>query len=162
MEEKRTMKLRNVTVEDCRLLFNWVNDPENRGMAFSKDTISWKSHCQWFNSKIGCSESRIYIALDMQEEAICQIRFDQVDEKKVEVDVSIAPSHRGKGYGSRLIELGTLKLFSESSIQTAHALVKCQNKKSIQAFKKANYRLLQEEQVDGHNCFHMLCEKRQM
>ncbi|CCQ59836.1 UDP-2,4-diacetamido-2,4,6-trideoxy-beta-L-altropyranose hydrolase [Crocosphaera watsonii] len=153
--DKNCLHLRPTNSEDCQLLWQWVNDPVVRKWAFSSNPISWENHCQWFALKLQDNNCYIFIALDKQDEPIGQIRFD-VDENnyQADIDVSIAPEKRGLGYGSLLIKTGVKKIFTFPSVSSVHAYIKEDNKASIRAFEKAQFKLLGREKIQGYFTLH--------
>ena len=40
--------LREATIEDRDLLYEWANDPETRRASFNTDRINYEEHCRWF------------------------------------------------------------------------------------------------------------------
>ncbi|MBI4644486.1 MAG: UDP-2,4-diacetamido-2,4,6-trideoxy-beta-L-altropyranose hydrolase, partial [Deltaproteobacteria bacterium] len=47
-----TITLRAAVKDDCRMLWEWANDPEVRKNSFSSDPIPWEQHVSWFESKL--------------------------------------------------------------------------------------------------------------
>ena len=61
----------------------------------------------------------IFIAVDAEDEPVGQVRFDTSGETEAEIDLSVAPAHRGRGAGSRLIALGTKRARSQEQTDNA-------------------------------------------
>ena len=137
--EGKVLRLRPVREDDCKLLWQWANDPEVRASAFSSDSISWEKHVQWFTHKLHDINCHIFIALDSQDTPIGQVRFDTHNDEQAEIDVSLAQEKRGVGYGKFLINTAVKVLFSRTAIQAVHAFIKPSNEASIRAFEKANF-----------------------
>ena len=136
--EEKQIKLRQVSKDDCKLLWHWANDPEVRKVSFSSDFIPWDSHVQWFTSKLADSDCIIYIALNNFDEPIGQVRFD-IEANQATISISIDANFRNQDYGSKFIRVAVKKIFSASKVKTVNAYIKNENYKSIQSFIKAGF-----------------------
>jgi UDP-2,4-diacetamido-2,4,6-trideoxy-beta-L-altropyranose hydrolase len=152
------LRLRPARREDCRLLWEWVNEPEVRASAFSPEPIPWETHRGWFESR-AANGSLIFIAIDAEDEPVGQVRFDPSGEGEAEIDLSVAPTHRGRGAGSRMIALGTDRLFRETSVSTVHAFVKPDNTPSLRAFERAGFDRLSPAATRGQQAIHCRIER---
>ena len=150
------LRLRLACEQDCRLLWEWANDPKVRTAAFFSAPIPWQKHVQWFRQKLSDPHSVIYIALDNKEKPVGQVRFDLTEEDEAEVDVSVDEKIRGCGYGSLLISMGVEKVCQVTSVRAVHAFVKPINEASIRAFDKAGFRKLGMKKVRGELALHYL------
>lgn len=148
------LTVREATVNDCNLLWDWVNDPTVRESAFSSDLIPWETHFAWFRQKLNDPNCVIYIALSDQADEVGQIRFD-INGSEATVDVSVAANYRGKGIGKDLIQAGLEQLKSEHIIRSVHAYIKESNIASQRAFVRAGF-IEAGHMVHGdHPCVHM-------
>ena len=132
------LKLRRATATDCRLLWEWANDPIVRAAAFQTSPIAWHEHQSWFEQKLSASNCVILIAEGSQGEPVGQIRFDW-SASASEVDVSVAKESRGRGHGALLIRDGTVWFFREVRVSLVSAFVKSGNLTSARAFERARY-----------------------
>ena len=149
------MKLRIADIGDCRMLFEWANDNEIRKMALSSEPIEWESHKKWIEKKLSDPNSRIYIAINDQGQPVGQIRFD-IMGGGAEIDVHTKPNLRGKGIGTQIISFGTNQYFSETHVDTIHAIIKLKNIKSLKAFKNAGFKEVGQEIIKEHGYFHLV------
>lgn len=149
------IKLRKAVIGDSKLLYEWANDDMVRKMSFSSDPISWKEHEAWFKKKILESNTQIYIAI-YDNEPVGQIRFDLVDGYSAEVDIHTKQSFRGKGIGTQIISLGCSDFLSNSSVNTLRAFIKFENTKSMRAFEKAGFKVVEKKLIKGRECFIMI------
>ncbi|RMG69686.1 MAG: GNAT family N-acetyltransferase, partial [Chloroflexi bacterium] len=92
------IRLREIREEDCRLLWEWTNDPEVRAASFDSEPIPWVTHANWFTKKLQDPNSYIFVAIDRQDTPIGQVRFDRNDEDAV-ISINIAPNKKGLGFG---------------------------------------------------------------
>lgn len=134
-------QLRPACKEDSRQLWEWANEPVVRSMAFSTAPIPWEGHERWVAERLTSSTGRIFLLTDADGTAAGQIRFDQMDQHPdaFAIDLSIAPSRRGRGLGLAILHLG------EEVIRGAHpgavlcAVVKGENAASLALFRRAGY-----------------------
>jgi UDP-2,4-diacetamido-2,4,6-trideoxy-beta-L-altropyranose hydrolase len=144
------LSLRRVEREDCRILWEWANDPETRAASFSSDPIPWETHVAWFERKLEDPKCLHFIALDEQGMPIGQARFDVDDEEeRAVINISVDRSFRGQGYGAAIIELASSKIFSITRVQRIVGYVKLGNRQSSRAFEKAGFRETAKEKLHG-------------
>jgi UDP-2,4-diacetamido-2,4,6-trideoxy-beta-L-altropyranose hydrolase len=151
--------LRRAREDDCRLLFDWANDPEVRNAAFSSAPIEWESHVAWLSGKLREGKSFIWIAEDAEGSPVGQIRFDVREDEEAEVDVSIARARRGEGGAHMLIRLGSNLFLQESNCKLVHAFVKEANGASARAFEKAGFKRAGTTQMRGSTAVHFTYER---
>jgi RimJ/RimL family protein N-acetyltransferase len=149
------LRLRKVRETDCKLLWEWVNDPDARLSAFSSEPIPWDTHVRWFMERVQRPNSLCFIALDDQDVPLGQIRFD-IDETKAQIDVSIDRGKRGVGRGHTLIERGVQEIFRTTAVKEIHAFVRLNNESSIQAFEKAKFERMGVKIVKDNRALHYL------
>jgi RimJ/RimL family protein N-acetyltransferase len=144
------LQLRRVTAEDCRLKFEWVNDPVVRATSFSSEPISWERHVEWFQSRLHHPRCHFWLATNEAQEPVGQVRFEAGEDGTVAIiSISLDAKHRGKNLGPLLIWIAARKLFAETSIQRIEALVKINNTASQSAFEKADFQKIGQRVVKG-------------
>lgn len=148
------IRLRQARKDDCRLFWEWANDPEVRASAFSIDPIPWETHVQWFTRKLHEPGCFLFIAVDDQDTPVGQVRFEVDREDEAEIDVTVDKSKRGMGYGPLLISVGIKEVSRLAPIRTVHAFVKPYNKASMKAFEKAGFKQLGIKTVRGNMAIH--------
>ena len=151
------LALRPVREDDCRLLYEWANDPIVRAQSFSSRPIEWDEHSAWFRARLDDAASLLYVAVD-GDSSVGQIRYD-VNGKGAVVSVSVADGFRGRGYASRMIRLGSQKLFATNAAAVIHAYVKTGNTASLQAFRNAGFSIFGTEAVRGEPAVHLTLER---
>jgi UDP-2,4-diacetamido-2,4,6-trideoxy-beta-L-altropyranose hydrolase len=150
----RGLQLRRAEQKDCRLLWEWANDPLVRSSSFSTERISWESHVSWFTTKLRDPDCLIFIGADEQGTPIGQIRFEKRSGSEAEVALSVAREKRGLGYAASLIEIGTREVFQKTDIIRLHALIKPDNRASAAAFEHAGYVAAESVPVKGQLALH--------
>jgi UDP-2,4-diacetamido-2,4,6-trideoxy-beta-L-altropyranose hydrolase len=143
------LRLRDAQETDCRLLWEWANDPQVREAAFSSAPIPWDAHQAWFTGKMKDPNCTILIAEDDGGRQVGQFRVDWRSEQEGDIDISVAAQFRGSGNGAVLIDLAVGRVFAEKG-DHIYALVKIENQASRRAFEQAGFSSLGEERVNGH------------
>lgn len=102
-----TLRFREANINDAQLYFDWTNDPLVRSQSFNSETIQFKDHFRWFNSKIADDNSLMLLFSDI-EGYVGQVRIEQMKAGNV-ISVSMAVNSRGKGYASRILRLAAIE-----------------------------------------------------
>lgn len=134
-----TISLRPAEPADEERLWKWANDPAVRRAAFRPAEIPWADHRLWFGQKLASPRCAIFLADDTAGNPFGQIRFDWDDDGEAEVDVSIAPGRRQRGWGSALIRRGVDALFERHPVSAVRALIRPENAASVRAFERAGF-----------------------
>ena len=151
--------VRRARESDCRLLWEWANDPGVRASSFSPAAIGWEEHSDWFRAKMADEGCMILIGEGADGRAIGQVRIDRLSKGEAEIDVSVARAFRGAGYGSLLLETALQEAFDTGRIAKVHALIRPENLASVRAFEEAGFRKLGEKQVRGNAALHYCREQ---
>jgi UDP-2,4-diacetamido-2,4,6-trideoxy-beta-L-altropyranose hydrolase len=142
----RELRLRLVRETDCRLLFEWANDPVARAASFHGAEISWEDHVCWFRERLQDPQSIIYIGENAAGEPVGLVRF-QIKGVRAVLSVNVAPEFRGQGWGRGLIAFGTRSMVRTGSVRRVDALVKPDNQASVRLFEASGYRRAGIERV---------------
>lgn len=152
------LTLRRVREDDCRLLWEWANDPTVRAVSFSSEPIPWERQVEWFQSKLENPHCLFYIAVDGEGTPIGQARYDISDNEAV-ISISIAKDFRGRGYGSEIIRIASEQVFNVSSVDTIHAYINQANEASTRAFSKAGFRDAGRTTIHEHRAAHLILKR---
>jgi UDP-2,4-diacetamido-2,4,6-trideoxy-beta-L-altropyranose hydrolase len=152
------LQLRRVEEGDCRLLWEWANDPVVRAASFSSEFIPWEHHQDWFNAKLADPNAVLYLAANPDNVSIGQVRY-QVEGPRAQLSVSLAPEFRGKGYGNRIVAMATEELFRSTSVTTIDAYVKAANEASLQLFLRAGFKQQDSRTIHGQQAVHFILQK---
>lgn len=146
------IRLREARQDDAAMLWEWANDPDTRAASFTPHPIPWESHVEWLRGRLADPGSVIYIAEDPEGVPVGQVRFDMVLEpcRHVEIDVSVDPTRRGRGYGASILRVGVPRAAARLSADDVEAVVKLSNRASINAFQQAGFELVGHEEVADH------------
>ncbi len=139
---------------DCKLLWEWANDPVVRASSFSSGSIPWEDHVTWFRKKLKDRDCRILVALDATSAPAGQMRFDKCAANEADIDITLDGRLRGLGYASCLIDLGASWAFAEWGLTRLNAFVKPQNVASAKGFEKAGFKRMDTVTVKGQTATH--------
>jgi UDP-2,4-diacetamido-2,4,6-trideoxy-beta-L-altropyranose hydrolase len=153
-----SLRLRRATEKDCRLLWEWANDPEVRTVSFSTEPIPWERHLQWFNSKLSDPAAVLYLAVDREGAPIGHVRY-QIEGVRAAVSISLAKPWRGRGFGRTILAMATEDLFRTTPATVIDAFVKPVNAVSLQLFTRAGYTQLENQTVSGQDAIHFILDK---
>jgi RimJ/RimL family protein N-acetyltransferase len=125
--------LREATIDDALLLFNWVNDKDVRFNSLNQEAIIWENHLKWLESRLNSKDTFIFILTD-GEINYGQIRIDNHGNLWT-IDYSIGVNNRGKGFGFIIVNL----LIEKCKNFNFKAFVKKSNLSSIHVFVKLGF-----------------------
>ena len=131
--------LKKVKPTDVDLLYQWANDSEVRRNVFHTEPILYENHVKWFANMIADDSVYQYI-LYQGESPIGQIRLN-VEGDEALIDYSISAEHRGKGLGSKLLQLVKEQIVADkiSSVIKMIGQVKYENHASARVFEKCGF-----------------------
>jgi len=141
------LRMRDVTIDDARLLFEWANDADTRAASFSSAAIVWESHQRWLAQRLANPRVHQYIA-DADGQPVAVVRFDP-DENEAVISVALSPAQRGRGLGAIVIEAGVARYAERTGCRRIRALIKPENQRSLRAFQRAGFVRVGETQVQG-------------
>ena len=148
------LNLRHAGIDDCRLLWEWVNEPSVRASAFSSETIPWDGHVKWLQNKLSSAQCIIYIGSDRVGLPVGQVRFDWDERGDAEIDVSIDKKMRGSGLGAALIRRAVNEIIKISNVKCVRASIKQDNTASVSAFANAGFHYEGLTTMIGHPAVH--------
>lgn len=133
-----SIQLRKANINDCDLLYYWVNDKEVRNNSFNKEKINYKEHKEWFEDRLYSKRTQIFI-LEEDELNIGQIRMD-IEYLKGIIDYSIDKKYRGQKNGYRILNLLEHEIIINwPVIKILEGRVKVNNIPSQKCFEKNGY-----------------------
>lgn len=145
---------RAVRADDCRLLFDWANDPVVRKASFLGEAIGWEEHQQWLRRRLNDENCLFWIVRGQGGQPAGQVRFDIAGDEAV-ISISLSRAMRNKGQGSKVIKLACRKLFAKRQICLVKAFVKIEHRQSIISFERAGFTWVSEEIIHGVSAVEM-------
>lgn len=155
------LKLRQVSEEDCRLIWTWANDPEVRAVSFSSDAILYEDHFTWFESKLNDPSCYFFIAENSNDEPVGQVRYER-EGTEATISISLDRKFRGKGYGPSLLRFASQKFFETADVEVIHAYIKEGNEASVGAFKKAGFVSVGTTRKSKHQAHHLVLRREEL
>lgn len=150
------VRLRAAADNDCRLLWEWLNDPAVRAVAFESGTVPWEGHVAWFRRKIADPHCQMYVVLDEQDDPVGQVRFDiDPDRLAAVVTISVARERRRRGVGQEALRLACARLFADTETGQVVAYIRPHNLASLRMFEKAGFVRAGTERVKRHEAVRM-------
>jgi len=153
-----SLRLRRVEESDCRLLWEWVNDPLVRAASFSTEPVSWDNHVSWFRAKLADHKSAQYV-VETGSRPVGQVRF-QIQGDSAAVSVSLDSEFRGKGLGAVAVAMATEDLFRTTPVIRADAFVKPGNTASLRLFNRAGFAQTEITRLGDQEAIHFVLERK--
>lgn len=133
------LRYRPATLDDSRLLLSWRNDEPVRRWSRSSELIDDAQHGRWLRDTLDRPAERTLLVVQ-REEPVGVVRFDH-RPKHAEISITVAPSARGTGVGTRAIrEASELALAAFPGLRAVTAAVHEDNAGSLLAFERAGFR----------------------
>lgn len=145
--------LREVSLKDEKLLFDWANDPVVRQGSFNNNPISFAKHQSWFRGKRS-SQNTIMWIFECSNIPCGLVRIER-SNKELILNYLIAASHRGKKMASVMLRMALEKTCIELPGAKILAYTTKNNVASCRSLKKAGFQL--DNTCDEKNCFIYLC-----
>jgi len=135
MEQTDTLQLRPATMDDARLLFDWVNAPDSlASKAATTSPIDWSTHRAWLAARIGDSDCLLEI-IEVEGRPAGQVRLEPGRRGHL-VDIYVSAAHRRSGLARAALG-GALE---RCSARPVVALVKSDNSASQALFRSLGFR----------------------
>jgi len=135
------MQLRKTKYSDLKTLLGWANDRLVIKNSISRNSkVNIKEHSIWLKRNLISRKNNIYIA-SKKSKLIGMIRTNRF-KKYYLISYSIDKKYRNKGYGLKIVDKITQKLFKINKKIYFKAIVKKENKNSQKIFKKLNFSIL--------------------
>jgi len=139
------IKIREVNESDINFLFKLRNRLETYKVCKNPYPVKEKEHLNWVTPILKKERKDIFLYIILYGREKCgQIRFNTLNEKTVEINISILKEFWGKGIASFAIKKG-IKEMNKKGIKKIIAEIKKENKASLNLFKKNNFLKINEE-----------------
>jgi UDP-2,4-diacetamido-2,4,6-trideoxy-beta-L-altropyranose hydrolase len=154
---REPVRLRRASMDDKKLIFDWVNEPTVREMSFTKDLIDWDTHCKWYKKRVDTTNCLLLVAHDGDDSAVGQIRFD-IDQNQADVSISVSSDFRGRGLSRAILSQGLRRIVGFRPIKRVNAFIQPGNKPSIQLFRGAGFVPMPSTSINGQPALHYILE----
>ena len=112
-----------------------------------------------FKEKLNDPNCIFYIAEDTNHQSVGLVRYDMAGNDAT-ISVIVDHNFNGRGYGAHIIARGSEKIFKNGKVEKIHAYILPQNQASVKAFKKANFKWLEDTTVEGQPAKHLILVKK--
>lgn len=133
-----TVRLRHARQEDCRLAFDWANDPTVRAGSFRSAPIEWNEHVAWFGHRVANHDAPFFVATDGFDRPLGQLRLDEAPAG-LRISLSVDPRERRRGVGEKLLRRACRQAFNERSADCLVAAIKPGNDASRRLFERCGF-----------------------
>jgi len=130
---------RKAELRDSNDILIWRNDIVTRQNSFNSEKISNEEHKRWIKDVIYSSEINLFIITNNYGNKLGVVRFNNKDNH-TEINITIAPKYRNKGFGSKVIKQISNYYIKEYKISYIIAKIKPENIYSIKAFENVDYK----------------------
>jgi UDP-2,4-diacetamido-2,4,6-trideoxy-beta-L-altropyranose hydrolase len=132
------VRLRPAAPEDCRLVWEWANEPTVRAASFNPGPIPWGAHREWFAGKLVDDNCLFFIVEGADGGPVGQVRCDLGDGQAT-LSIGLTPAARGKGYGTWAVRRACEHTYRTGRARSVLALVRVENAASRRAFLRAGF-----------------------
>lgn len=132
------LTVRRARFQDAKLLWKWANDLGVRSNSFHSEMITLEDHFTWFKQKLDSADTKIWI-VEQNQTPIGQIRYDRVAKDTAEIGFSVASEHRGRGLGTKILELTVNMGCQELDVKRLKGIVISSNTASMSSFTSAGF-----------------------
>lgn len=132
------VKLKLATQKNCYFWWKIRNEKSVREASFDTKSIPYSTHKKWFEEKLNNKNSKLFIILSGNQKT-GQLRLEK-DGSKVKISLALIPASRGKGVGTKAIQLGAKYALEKMKAIKVAAFTKPENLASIKSFEKAGFK----------------------
>lgn len=141
------LTIRQATIEDMLLVYEWANDTITRQMSFNQTPIVFDNHQNWF-TKIITDPTHYLLIVEKNQLPIGQVRLNKAGV----IGISIAPNSRGQKLGLPVLQTGLQYFQNHTTHTTITAYIKPENKASIKIFERVGFIFHQDTLMQDNPC----------
>ncbi len=132
---RKSLILRDITVNDWKDLLEWRNDETTRMNSFNSELISVSEHKEFINNTIKNPNRKQFI-LEYNEIPVGTIREDRLEKDELELSYTINPNYRGMKIGQVMMSIYLIERNGSFLCE-----VKEENIPSIKMIEKLGFKL---------------------
>jgi UDP-2,4-diacetamido-2,4,6-trideoxy-beta-L-altropyranose hydrolase len=152
------LQLRRTLESDCEVFWEWANDPEVRAASFRCKPISWESHAEWFRTKLADPNAILYTVTNKDHAPVGELRY-QIEGKRAVLSISLGAHLRGRGFGRKMLAVGSERFFQDSEVESIEAYVKPSNQASLRLFAGAGFLNSSSEMIEGQEAVRFVLKR---
>ena len=135
------LTLKPATTKDCKILWQWRNDPGARKYFPNTEYVPYREHKEWFKASLK-NESRYIFIILQNNTKIGVVRFDvEPMSKSAEIHINISRKHRHQEIGRKVLKEASHYALRNLGIDSVIGRIKKGNEASIRAFTYAGFML---------------------
>lgn len=132
------IRLRAAGPCDCKLLYEWRNDPDSLRNSHNSALIRYETHEGWFSRTLS-DGNRVLLIAEAEQQCIGVLRYDLHGSHAL-VSINLAPGWRGRGLGAWILQIGARWLArNRPGLHEIRAEILPANRASQTIFKQAGY-----------------------
>jgi len=148
--ESETIKLRRAKPNDCRVVFEWANDPETRAASFHTQSIAFDEHETWFAAAIAPPDSLFIVESGHEPAGVA--RIEATDRDVAVVSINLAPAVRGRGLANTVIN-ALVPIAYARGFRKLVARIRADNLISQRVFEQCGFARETTEVINGARAF---------
>ena len=151
------INVRNVTLGDKQIIFEWANDELVRSNSFNFDPILYNDHSIWFEKKMN-DENAFYYICEVDGTPAGLVRFDKNENNTVR-GISIDKKFRGRKLASKFL-IKCCETYTELSDNIITAFIKKENVGSVRSFENAGFVFQRELKINKMDSYEYVFSKK--
>jgi UDP-2,4-diacetamido-2,4,6-trideoxy-beta-L-altropyranose hydrolase len=145
------IRVRAVAAEDALDVWRLASEPAVRAQSFRKEPIPLGDHMSWFRGQLADGKTSFW-ALEAGGTLAAQVRYAREDDGAAEVHFSVRGAFRGKGLGTKALQLTGERAGRALNARLLRGVVIIPNPASERAFEKAGFTRSGEKTIRGLRC----------
>ena len=150
--QESRLSIRKAGPQDSESLFRLANDPENRRNSFHPDPIAFSEHSAWFSRKVEDRETTAMYVLAHDCVVLAQIRYDKTADDTAEIDISVHPAFRRKGFGNTILKRTIETAMKQLNVRLLRGMVFQKNEPSRRCFLKNRFKEKESTLINNRQC----------
>ena len=139
---------KNIT--DARTVMHWRNDPTTLAMFYNQTPKAWNTFWHEYVYEYFIHASLTPLFATYNQEKIAFLRFNEYNDanlpqQTIDIDINIAPHHRGNGYARIIILQAVDLIFNNNLAASIIAEIKQHNIASIKSFQAAGFNMFDQK-----------------
>ncbi len=124
--------------DDCRVYFDWANDPFSRANSFTTAPIAWEAHVSWFQARLA-DPGAFLTVLELDGLPAAQVRYQRRPTGRAEISFGVDVSLRGLGLGRWLVAATLRTACGQLGVSGVSARTRPENAPSIRVFQALGF-----------------------
>ncbi len=143
---------RRAARKDAVEIWRLANNPTVRLNSYNSEPIPLDEHLNWYYGRLDSPGSRIWV-LEVGGAICALVRYDRLDPDEIEVHFMVAEAFRGKGLGTKALEMTWRRACEELGASRVRGRVLIHNAPSARAFLKAGFERAGQIEELGKKCY---------